>query len=77
MGNTNPKCKNCGNDTARGFLADLGKANYFLAKWVEGEPERKEFLGLTASNVEVSGRRQLSVRALRCESCGYLELYAV
>ena len=38
---------------------------------------RSSFLGVKGSNIEIGGRRQFSVRSLRCERCGFLELYAV
>lgn len=69
-------CKLCGGETTRGFLADHHKSNYFVGKWIEGEPDHVEFMGLQG-NVKTAGRRQFDIRSLRCEKCGYLELYAV
>jgi len=70
------RCRLCGGDTSRGFVSDFHSSNYFVAKWVEGEPEQTEFLGLK-SNVKTAGRRQFEVRSVRCEKCGYLELYGI
>jgi len=71
------KCSKCGHSTSRGFVADYSDGANFVAKWIEGEPAQVSFLGVKGSNVETGGRRQFSIRTLRCERCGFLELYAV
>jgi ribosomal protein L37E len=71
------KCAKCGHQTTRGFLADYSDAAYFVAKWIEGEPVQRTVFGITGNNVETHGRREYNVRTLRCERCGFLELYAV
>ena len=71
------KCIKCGFEAARGFLADYSDGANFVAKWIEGEPQQASFLGISGSNVDINGRRQFNVRSLRCERCGFLELYAV
>ena len=71
------KCIKCGFAASRGFVADYSDGANFVAKWIEGEPEQVSFLGVKGSNIEIGGRRQFSVRSLRCERCGFLELYAV
>jgi len=62
---------------SRSFLADYSENMHFLTKWVEGEPVNVTLLGITGVNIEVTGRKQFSVRSLRCEHCGFLESYAV
>lgn len=71
------KCIKCGYSTSRGFVADYSDGANFIAKWVEGEPQKVKFLGIEGTNIEVGGRRQYNIRSLRCERCGFLELYAV
>jgi len=70
-------CIKCGDSMTRGFLADRGQISYFLAEWIEGEPEYSKLLGITGSDVEVAERERHAVRALRCRGCGFLEFYAV
>jgi hypothetical protein len=77
MSEDSPKCRNCGGSTTRGFLADVTRSSYFVAKWVEGEPVKASLFGLQGDNVEIGGRRQFMVRSLRCEQCGLLEFYGV
>ena len=42
-----------------------------VAEWVEGEPERSRWFGLTIGDHE---HREIQV--YRCEGCGFLESYA-
>jgi hypothetical protein len=71
------KCIKCGHSTSRGFGADYSDGANSVAKWIEGEPAQMSFLSVKGINVETGGRRQFSIRTLRCERCGFLELYAV
>jgi hypothetical protein len=60
-----------------GFVAERGSnISRFVAEWIEGKPEITRYLGTSGSNLEVEGKRKLPVSSLRCESCGFLELYA-
>ena len=71
------KCIKCGFETARGFVADYSEGSDFVVRRVEGEPQNVTIFGITGKNVETRNRRQFNVRSLRCERCGFLELYAV
>ena len=71
------KCVKCGFEASRGFLVDYSEGSDFLVRWVEGEPQSVTIFGITGKNVETRNRRQFNVRSLRCERCGFLELYAV
>jgi hypothetical protein len=63
---------------AFGMMTERGEnAARFMAKWTEGDPQHAQVFGLVGENVDVRGRRQYSVRSLRCDQCGFLELYAV
>jgi len=71
------KCIKCGFEATRGFIVDYSEGSDFQVRWVEGEPQNVTVFGITGRNVETRGRRQFNVRSLRCERCGFLELYAV
>lgn len=71
------QCGKCGFRSTRGFLVDYSEGSDFLVRWVEGEPQNVIVFGITGKNVETRDRRQFNVRSLRCERCGFLELYAV
>ena len=61
----------------KGYAADRGDANYFSLKWTDGEPIQAQVFGITGSNIKYPEAPLRTVRGLRCERCGYLELYAV
>ena len=66
------QCPKCGRSLVRGFL--LGKRHHSartVSRWVEGEPEHSFWFG-----INLRGRRQVPMEAYRCESCGFVELYA-
>lgn len=61
-----------------GFIASKSQGTtHYVGKWVAGEPVQAELLGIVGANVDVEGRHQFFVRSYRCDSCGFLELYAV
>lgn len=71
-------CPKCGGPMSRGFVSERGdNSSRFVARWTEGDPLQVQRFGITGENVQVDGRRQFSIRSLRCENCGFLELYAV
>jgi DNA-directed RNA polymerase subunit RPC12/RpoP len=73
------KCVKCGGEMKRGFLADAAHSSrtYFPSYFVEGEPiNRETFVGASA-DLETEGRNMYLLRSLRCEKCGFAELYAV
>ncbi|HUR98614.1 MAG TPA: hypothetical protein VMZ26_11170 [Pyrinomonadaceae bacterium] len=70
-------CIKCGGETIKGFAADRGEHHHFPTRWVDGEPTRTTWLGVTGDNVEIDDPVQRTIRGLRCATCGYLELYAV
>jgi len=71
------KCPKCEGSQRKGFIAERGEHSYFVPFWVEGEPQKVEVFGITAENVQMKGRNKFPVRSMRCDQCGYLELYAV
>jgi predicted nucleic-acid-binding Zn-ribbon protein len=77
MGTENFNCSKCGGQMAKGFIADYSEASYFPTYWIEGEPVNRTLLGIQGSNLEVSGRNKYLIRSLRCEKCGFTELYSV
>ncbi len=64
-------CSRCGASLEPGFIRDKTDHGVERLRWVEGRPERG-FLG----GVKLRGRQQRDLQALRCSSCGYIELYA-
>ena len=70
-------CMKCGSRTIRGFAADHSDQRFFKLAWVDGEPVQAKLLGITGANVQLGNAEKRIVRGLRCEKCGYLELYAV
>jgi DNA-directed RNA polymerase subunit RPC12/RpoP len=78
MGDDLFKCVKCSSKMVKGFVTDYGgSATYFPSYWVEGEPAKKSLFGITGSNLDISDKTKFTVRALRCEKCGFLESYAV
>ena len=66
------KCIQCESVLEEGFIPDRGDHNFGLIPvWVEGLPESSFWTGLKTKN-----RRKYSVRAMRCPTCGRLELFA-
>lgn len=66
------QCPRCHGVMDRGFVVDVG--DYSVAetqKWVDGEPKRTFWAGVTLKN-----RRVIAVSTFRCSQCGYLESYA-
>jgi predicted nucleic-acid-binding Zn-ribbon protein len=73
MSNQQQLCSKCGNSMEAGFIVDHGHANSpQVETWVEGEPRKSFWSGL-----KISDRLQLPVTTYRCQTCGYLEAYAV
>ena len=66
-----PKCLSCGKALEEGFLQDHGDGANYSTAWIGGPPEKSFFAGL-----KVRGRPRLQVVALRCISCGLVQLYA-
>jgi hypothetical protein len=63
---------NCGGPLDRGFLFTTHEGVNLPVSWVEGEVDRSRL----TRNVRVRKRKQLQVVALRCRSCGALDLGA-
>ena len=71
------KCCKCSSEMSRGLIAGRSDASVMQTLFVEGEPERAQFLGITGDNLNVSGKAIYPLRAMRCTRCGYVEIYAV
>lgn len=70
-------CGKCGGNMVKGFAADKSEHYYMKLAWIDGEPVHPSLLGIRGDNVKVHGEPRRDVRGLRCEKCGFLELYAV
>ena len=66
-----PRCSACGKSLEEGWLQDRGEGASYPASWVAGPPEKSVWGG-----VKTKGRPRLRVFALRCISCGLIQLYA-
>lgn len=72
MPETTLPCPRCRGVMDRGFVIDRG--DYSIPetqKWVDGEPKRTFWAGVTLKN-----RRVIAVNTYRCAECGFLESYA-
>jgi predicted nucleic-acid-binding Zn-ribbon protein len=77
MGQGSFKCGKCGANMVRGFIADKSELHFFHSYWVEGEPATRELFGIKGANLDIQGRNRFALRSLRCEKCGFLEVYAI
>jgi hypothetical protein len=72
-----PSCRVCRVDLEEGFLADRGHGNNMSeAKWVEGAPEHRIWLGIDCG-VKTDGHALRKISVWRCPRCGLLEHYAL
>ncbi|HYJ79732.1 MAG TPA: hypothetical protein VEW03_09040 [Longimicrobiaceae bacterium] len=62
-------CPKCGSSMAAGYLLSKGSSEVAVSDWVEGLPD-KRWWGLNLKN-----RTRIPITALRCNRCGFLELY--
>lgn len=76
MGADGVKCGKCGGETASGISAYRINANYYPLFWVEGDPQKRSFLGIKGQNLDVSGRDLREVKSFVCKACGHVESYA-
>lgn len=69
------RCPKCGGAMELGFLLDQtdgGNTVFgYASRWVSGLMELRFWGG-----VKIRGRRFFRVSALRCQGCGFLEMYA-
>lgn len=77
MSNGQYICSKCGGGMVKGFAADKSEHYYMKLAWVDGEPVNPTVFGIKGDNVKIADLPRRDVRGLRCEKCGYLELYAV
>ena len=67
------RCAKCGGGRDGGFLLETGHGNArSVTAWVEGEPQKSIWMGLS-----LDGRARHDIRAFRCRDCGFLEFYAL
>jgi hypothetical protein len=66
-----PTCPKCASAMDDGFTLDNTYGGHLQAEWVEGEPKRSFWTGLT-----VAKETRHPITTYRCRSCGYLESYA-
>jgi hypothetical protein len=54
-----------------GFVVDNTHGGRGVSSWVEGEPQKSFWVG-----VSLAGKEPVEIRTFRCNRCGYLENYA-
>lgn len=64
------KCPKCAEAMTEGCLTDRMRPSFIVANWMDG-PREEGVYGL-----ETAGRKIWKVDGFRCETCGYLELFA-
>jgi hypothetical protein len=67
-----PVCPLCQGSMESGFLRDQTDSATQPGEWIAGEPK----LWPLGMGVKMKRARRYAVSALRCESCGFLALYA-
>lgn len=69
----------CGGALEEGFIPDFAQQAVWATTWIKGEPDQgksiKEIM-LTGAGIKANGADVRVVEALRCTSCGRLDLYA-
>ena len=72
MARIESNCSQCGGvDFEDGFIEDNGQGSQGYARWIGGQLERGIFGGAIRF-----GSTRWVVDAIRCTTCGHLELYA-
>lgn len=64
-------CPKCQGQMTAGFVLDKKRTSAVVSHWVQGLPKKAIWAG-----VDVEGKPTYAIGAYRCESCGFLELYA-
>jgi hypothetical protein len=65
-------CTECGGKMEAGIIVDGFQGSFFDASyWMEGTP-KKNFWG----SITREGKKKAYISALRCETCGFVKLYA-
>lgn len=64
-------CPKCQGRMSEGVLVDTGYGSYAVTSFQPGPPKVSRWFGL-----KVRRKHVLPTRAMRCERCGFLELYA-
>jgi predicted nucleic-acid-binding Zn-ribbon protein len=77
MENQTFTCPKCNGNMIKGFIADRSDIHFFPMQWIEGEPENATLFGLKGDNLQIHDKKRFVLRSLRCEQCGFAEIYAV
>lgn len=70
-------CPKCSGEMDKGYPLDQSHGAMFSGQWVKGTPKRSWldlFGALVIKNPNAESR--IPIGAFRCQSCGFLELYA-
>jgi predicted nucleic-acid-binding Zn-ribbon protein len=66
------RCPKCEGEMVRGFIPDGIHGGQLVSRWTAGIPKKSFWTGTKL----VAHIDAVPIGAYRCESCGYLELYA-
>ena len=64
-------CNECSGTMQEGYILDAAYGTLLQSKWIKGKPEKSFWTG-----VNTSGKTKYYISAYRCETCGFLKLYA-
>lgn len=65
------QCARCGGPMSEGFIVDNTYGGREVSSWVEGEPTKSFWAGLS-----FHGHQPIEIKTWRCDRCGFLESYA-
>lgn len=71
MSDSHLQCSKCHGVLREGFVADYSHGMVIPGRWVKGKPQHSFWWG-----TRLRDRIMFRMTAYRCESCGYVELYA-
>lgn len=66
------KCPDCNSEMVEGFILDMTYGGQLVPRWVEGQPEKSMWMGVTTR-----GKECRSVETYRCTKCGLLRSYGI
>jgi len=67
-----PRCPKCDTPMEPGHIPDAAHGQVLQSCWAPGDPKPRRYIG----GIKYNARELIALRAYRCPSCGYVELYA-
>jgi len=72
MAHPSNSCPKCDGTMSQGFMLDNSYGGNLVGTWVAGHPEKSFW-----TKIKAPSKDQIPVAAFRCESCGFLEFFAM